>query len=297
MNKPKVAVLLATYNGECWISAQIDSILAQRDVDVTIYISDDCSTDKTKEICSNYSERFNNIKLLSNSERMGGASANFFRLLLSNEYDQHDFVALSDQDDIWKENKLIHAIKQIGTDGFYSSNVTAFYSDGRQVLINKSQKMTSYDYFFEGGGPGCTYVFSVANAFKLREFLVKHVNILKDITYHDWFIYAFARSNNYKWIIDPWPSMYYRQHSNNQIGANSSFGGIIKRLKMIRSKWYRKQVTLIANTLEAADSSKIQKNLNRNYYGNLLFSVNFYKLRRSYKDKIFILIFMLLYLF
>lgn len=86
--------------------------------------------------------------------------------------------------------------------------------------------------------------------------------------------------------------MYYRQHSNNQIGANSSFGGIIKRLKMIRSKWYRKQVTLIANTLEAADSSKIQKNLNRNYYGNLLFSVNFYKLRRSYKDKIFILIFM-----
>lgn len=73
--------------------------------------------------------------------------------MLSNEYDQHDFVALSDQDDIWKENKLIHAIKQIGTDGFYSSNVTAFYSDGRQVLINKSQKMTSYDYFFEGGGP------------------------------------------------------------------------------------------------------------------------------------------------
>ncbi|MDC9128625.1 hypothetical protein CG706_25805 [Escherichia coli] len=48
MNKPKVAVLLATYNGECWISAQIDSILAQRDVDVTIYISDDCSTDKQK---------------------------------------------------------------------------------------------------------------------------------------------------------------------------------------------------------------------------------------------------------
>ena len=52
-NKPKVAVLLAAYNGEKYIEEQIQSILDQKNIDIYIYISIDESTDKTLEICEN----------------------------------------------------------------------------------------------------------------------------------------------------------------------------------------------------------------------------------------------------
>jgi rhamnosyltransferase len=43
----RVAVLMATYNGEVWLQEQIDSILEQKDVDVTLFVSDDSSADGT----------------------------------------------------------------------------------------------------------------------------------------------------------------------------------------------------------------------------------------------------------
>lgn len=51
---------------------------------------------------------------------------------------------------------------------------------------------------------------------------------------HDWLLYAFARERKYKWFIDPQPGMLYRQHSNNQVGANASLLGAIKRIKKIK---------------------------------------------------------------
>jgi GT2 family glycosyltransferase len=69
---PKVAVLLAAYNGEKWLSEQLTTILYQKDVDVTIFISIDPSSDASESVCEIHAKQYSNIKLLSVSEKFGG---------------------------------------------------------------------------------------------------------------------------------------------------------------------------------------------------------------------------------
>ena len=51
--------------------------------------------------------------------------------------------------------------------------------------------------------------------------------------YHDWLIYAFARTNGYKWFIDGYVSMQYRQHALNDFGAHVGFSGFLARVKRV----------------------------------------------------------------
>lgn len=61
--KPSVLVMMATYNGEKYVAEQIDSILAQEGVNVTLLISDDGSSDSTAEICNRICEADNRVSL------------------------------------------------------------------------------------------------------------------------------------------------------------------------------------------------------------------------------------------
>ncbi|OOH94013.1 glycosyltransferase, partial [Comamonas kerstersii] len=79
---PKVAVLLAAYNGEKYIQEQIESIVNQVDVDVYIYISIDASTDRTLEICQQLQKIYKNIFIINEGkERFGSAGKNFYYLI------------------------------------------------------------------------------------------------------------------------------------------------------------------------------------------------------------------------
>ena len=53
--------------------------------------------------------------------------------------------------------------------------------------------------------------------------------------YHDWLIYAFARSHNFKWYIDSYPGVEYRQHDTNVFGANVGIKAFISRIKLVLS--------------------------------------------------------------
>ena len=67
------------------------------------------------------------------------------------------------------------------------------------------------------------YVLNKDLALALQYFVKEHWDAVNEIVLHDWLMYAFARSNGYKWFIDPKPSMRYRQHGKNQVGANTGF--------------------------------------------------------------------------
>ena len=60
--------------------------------------------------------------------------------------------------------------------------------------------------------------------------------------YHDWLIYAFARSNKYSWIIDDSPNLLYRQHSNNFIGSNTRIPGFYLRIEQILNGTWPKNI-------------------------------------------------------
>lgn len=286
--KSSVAVLMAAYEGERWISEQIQSIVTQKDVDVTLFISIDRSRDKTYSICEKWSSKYPNIKLLSYGQRYGSASANFYRLIASVNISTFDFVAFSDQDDIWLPKKLSKAKDMIEARkaDAYSSNAIAFWEDGKSKLLIKSQKMAEYDYLFEAAGPGCTYVFRVEAFELLKQFLSINSEVCKNVASHDWFAYAFLRSRNLIWVIDENSNIMYRQHSKNEFGANYGMMAYMARLKKIVSGHYSHQCKLIYKILL---SDQCSEKFYKKYY--LLW--NFRKLRRRTRDK-YILFFLIL---
>jgi len=240
----RIAVLIATYNGILYLHEQIRSAQEQVNVEVTLFISDDFSSDGTWEWLEH--NKNSQLILLPREQRLGSAARNFFYLLKNIDFSSFDYVALCDQDDIWEPNKLSYSIDKLiqnQADAF-SSSITAFWPDGRKKLIAKSHPQTEWDHFFQSPGPGCTYLLTTALAQDLSNSLKAKDSCLSVIDFHDWFIYAFARSHGYKWHIDSHPTLYYRQHSSNVLGANQGIQAYRKRLQKILGSWYRSQILL-----------------------------------------------------
>ena len=248
---PSVVVLLAAYNGMEWIEEQVSSILSQKNISIEIFISVDLSDDKTHEWCQDLVVKNTHVKVLQYGDRFGGAAKNFFRLIRDVDFSCFDYIALSDQDDIWDSDKLHHAISAIEKDNLdgYSSDVIAFWNNGREQLVKKSFPQKKFDYFFEAAGPGCTYVLKQQPAQKFKKFLIKNWEYVNLVALHDWMIYAYFRSQDMRWQISNKPLMRYRQHENNQVGMNSGLNAYLVRFNKIKTKWYRDEVEKIITLL------------------------------------------------
>ncbi|BBV98506.1 glycosyltransferase [Pseudomonas monteilii] len=246
--KPRCLVLLAAYNGLAFIEEQVRSILDQQGVDVNILISVDKSSDGTEAWVDALAFAEPRVTVLPHGQRFGGAGANFFRLIKDASFEGIDYVSLADQDDIWLSDKLQHAcavLQQRKVDG-YSSDVLAFWPDGREFVVKKSQPQVAHDYLFEAAGPGCTYVLSHALSSAIQKGLNVNGSAMKQVALHDWFIYAFSRANGFKWFIDDHVGMRYRQHATNQVGVNSGFTAFKARLGKVFDGWWLSQARVIA---------------------------------------------------
>lgn len=244
---PKIAILLAAYNGKDYLSEQIDSILCQHGVEITIYISIDLSDDGSEMLCKSFAAKDSRVILLPTGTRFGSATKNFFHLMCQVDFSNFEYVGFSDQDDIWLDCKLEKAVQRLKTGEFsgYSSNVEAFWPDGKRVVINKAQPQRSLDYLFEAGGPGCTYVFNQSLAQAIQKNLILYSDKSQQIGFHDWFCYAFARGRGYSWFIDPGCYMLYRQHAGNAIGINNGMKAFFRRFKYVFSEHCLKQTEII----------------------------------------------------
>ncbi|WP_165671246.1 glycosyltransferase [Metapseudomonas otitidis] len=286
---PRFAVLLAAYNGMQWLPEQLDSILSQVGVDVTVYVSTDKSNDGTHAWVCDMADTDPRVVPLIYGEVFGGAAKNFFRLLRDVDFERFDYIAFADQDDIWIPDKLDRAHRHIvsrGCDG-YSSNVMAFWPDGRRTLVNKSQAQVKWDYHFEAAGPGCTYVMTTALAVAIKHCVINHRRRVDDVALHDWFCYAFARARGYRWYIDATPSLLYRQHKNNQFGVNSGFKAFQSRANQVFNGWWLAQVRLISSILETRDLTLILR-LDTSYRMALFcLSLRSWQCRRRLRDKLF----------
>lgn len=103
---------MATYNGEKYLAEQIDSILAQQDVDVTLRICDDCSTDSTFEIDQEYQKRDKRVIATQNPKGLG-VGLNFMQMIYEVDASKYGIFAFSDQDDVWLPDKLAVAVEVI----------------------------------------------------------------------------------------------------------------------------------------------------------------------------------------
>jgi len=283
--KPKIAILLAAYEGVSYIEEQINSILKQEDVDITLFISVDLSTDNTYEFVKSLEKKNKSINVLPYGEKFGGASRNFFRLIRDVEINQYDFIALSDQDDIWLKQKLRHAsniIKNFDYDAF-SSDIITFSEGAVKNYLKKSFPQKKYDYLFEAAGPGCTYVIKSNTLSSFKKFILSNWTSVNEVFLHDWLIYAFFRSQKYKWHIDNSALIKYRVHADNVIGTNSGFKSFFKRLKLVYSGFYKKEVEKIKSLLKI--------DVEFSYF---FFFKNFFQLRRRFRDSLMLFFFFIL---
>lgn len=248
---PRFAVCLAAYNGMSYVAEQVESILSQQGVSLQIFVSVDVSTDGTEAFLLEWAKSEERLTILPGGRRFGGAGPNFYRLLHDVDLRVFDYLSFADQDDVWHAEKLVRAHRVLSESGAagYSSNFTAFWPTGVERFVNKANPQRAWDFLFESAGPGCTYVLRADLAGELQEFIRgADVRLLK-VDYHDWLTYAFARSRNFRWEIDNWSSMRYRQHASNQIGVNSGWRSFWHRVRKILGGYGFAQSALIADLI------------------------------------------------
>lgn len=252
--RPSVGILLTTYNGNAFLPAQLDSLLAQTGVSLHVYVFDDCSADATMALLHRYAADHPRLfSLRENRPNSGGTGLNILRNLPTVP-DIHDFYALADQDDVWLPQKLARAVEILSRDGtgLYFSDLQAWDGQDRMLgTVRKATPLAARDHLLSGGSAGCTYVMTAAFFAHLKA-RVTAVDLggVRRIS-HDWIIYFLARHDGFGVSPSPDTLIHYRIHPDSQYGGMSlgGFGTIMRKLKMLQAGFLRDQT---ANTLKFA---------------------------------------------
>lgn len=225
----KILVLMSTYNGEKYLQEQVNSLLRQEGVQISIIVRDDGSKDKTQTILDK-EQSAGHLSWYQGENK--GASQSFMELL--SRAPEFDFYALCDQDDVWSPDKLLSAVElmqRVGAELYYSSYTTV---DANLNILNKDVQHHHKDSL--GAAlvnlevTGCTVVFT--NKLLKAIQLYKPINIMM----HDSWIYKIALALGFEVVYDPISHIYYRQHGANVIGDNSGF---IKKTKARFRRWVK----------------------------------------------------------
>lgn len=145
-NSAKVSVVLCTYNGEKYLREQLDSILSQTYLIFEIIIQDDCSTDNTWSIIEEYKTLYPSlIKPFRNDHNIFWIQ-NYYQAILKSS---GDYIALSDQDDIWAVDKIEKQVSSLVNSGKKISVCSHYYfTDERksEIIIKKASMLHSFFY-------------------------------------------------------------------------------------------------------------------------------------------------------
>lgn len=247
----KLQVLLSTYNGEKYLREQLDSILSQSlfhnsDWETELVVRDDGSSDHTCEILEEYAGHFSKITLHL-CENIGVVES-FFELL-QNTSEDVDFVALSDQDDVWFEDKLECAVKALcsreqskpllycGTFQLVDEELHPM----KGICFKKNIRPSFGNALVENICTGCTVVIN-------RQLLHLAKKLRPEYTeMYDWWLYLLSTCYG-DIVYDSFPHIYYRQHRDNLIGVSKNhldeFWMRLKRFKKNRYKISRQVQSL-----------------------------------------------------
>lgn len=227
MSEPRVDILMATYNGERFIGEQIKSIQAQTYRNWRIMVSDDCSSDATLDVVKRYGVDDDRIRIVSEGIRYGGAKENFFALLGKSNA---DYVMFCDQDDVWRNDKIAVEMDAIlnyeqscgrSCPVMAHSNLALIDGDGRPLGSTMRDLISDADYFrislaqllFTNVVTGCTMILNRACIDECLK-----IDCLDNISMHDWWIALVACILGERIYIDEC-LVFYRQHTNNVVGA------------------------------------------------------------------------------
>ncbi|MGG4107940.1 glycosyltransferase family 2 protein [Paenibacillus lautus] len=230
----KVQVLLSTYNGEKYISEQIQSILNQTHPFISILIRDDGSTDQTVQVLEQLIKIHpDQIKLIKGPNV--GVVSSFFELLRAADTEV-DYYCFCDQDDVWFDHKVEHAIARL--DSSIHAEVPAMVFTSTYLTddeLNRegtwpkppTREPSFFNALYENIAIGATITM---NRSARNLFMHSRSVDSQKVLMHDWWFYLLISAFGTV-IYDNMPSMLYRQHNNNVVGGSNSIVGKLK------SKW------------------------------------------------------------
>lgn len=222
---PLVSVVLAAYNGERFLEQQIDSILDQTYPNLELIIVDDCSSDNTPAILNKYVQRDTRVKVFANSQNLGYVR-NFEKgLLLASG----DYIAPSDQDDIWMDNKISLLMKEMGDHEIVYCNSELIDDNGNSLhkKLSDIKRLLSFDnclnYAIGGTAPGHGMI--------VTKQLIGRCIPFPTMIPHDYWLAFVATCRMPIKFVDI-PLVKYRQHTQNVFGAVKVAEGKRKKQKL-----------------------------------------------------------------
>lgn len=223
-HEPLVQILLATYEGETFLSPLLESLLDQTYSKIQILIRDDCSKDNTKNILKDYQKKYpDQIKILDSFENKGVVT-NFSHLI---ESSNAHYVMCADQDDVWHANKVevtLHSMlaleKQIGREKPILVHTDLMVVDEELKIIEDSFWQYQNLRPAHSNFPGLLVQNTVTGcAMMMNRALVEKVTpIPSEVAMHDWWIALVASCFGHIEPLDV-ATICYRQHAKNDTGA------------------------------------------------------------------------------
>ncbi|MCF0194134.1 MAG: glycosyltransferase family 2 protein [Bacteroidaceae bacterium] len=260
-----VTVLLTTYNSNRFLREQIDSILAQRGVQLRLVARDDGSTDSTLSILDHY-QAHNQLSWYSDGDNLGPARS--FLRMIANAPTDSDFYALSDHDDVWLADKLQSAVSALSA---YNDGKPSLYfcqtqlvdehlrPFKKQIIIRPLLTLgEALMYLFVGG---CTMVMNRPMLELIRRYQPDYLDM------HDVWIYLIAQAVGAHICFDPVPHILYRQHSANFLGQGYGwvrslrlhFRRLIVRREHVRRNMAREVLRGYSDLMPAANRELITR--------------------------------------
>lgn len=217
----RIAILLSTYNGDRFLPAQLDSFRRQTEPEWLLFWRDDGSTDTTVALMEAFTREAgaDRCRRVGMPGRLGVAGSFYALLAASLPFDLP--IAFSDQDDVWLPAKLTRALSALD-----SLPAPSLYCS-RQMLVDDSlvrigpsapfrRRPSFAAALTQNIATGCTIVLNPAAASLVA------ATTPPDGPLHDWWSYLVVTGAGGRVIADPEPTMLYRQHAANLVGAPSS---------------------------------------------------------------------------
>lgn len=238
-----VAIIMATYNGEEYVSEQIDSILASTYQDFKLFIYDDGSGDNTLAILRRYAELYPSKITFCRNESNLGVTANFLQALARTTA---DYIMFCDQDDVWKPNKITvtlrrlrHMEAQLGKNTPLAVFTDTVIVDSRLNTLKSSFFRSSHlnprktdlpHLLMENKLIGCTVMVNAALRITLQSYPIPN-----DAKFHDWWVALIASAMGKIGYVNE-GTVLYRQHSVNVVGGASFMTYVRNRLVFLKKQ-------------------------------------------------------------
>ena len=215
MTDPVVAVVMSTYNGARHLPAMLASLAGQHRRPDRLVLRDDGSHDGSAALVAQWAER-EAVALQRVAGPNLGAARSFLTAIA--EAAPADITMLADQDDVWLPDKIARAVAHLAP---FPASTPALYA-ARQHIVNENlspirdsplpRHLSINSAVCENVLTGCTMAFNRSLADLLRQGIPARVPM------HDWWIYLLAAATGTV-LFDAQPTMLYRQHGENVIGA------------------------------------------------------------------------------